>query len=141
MIILRGEVNDRRSALLRLAVRLLYDDRHAVAHYEILLFIDLHERRGGHMRLELLLYLVHLRLGNPRIELFQRSTKIPAQQDFLIAFTPEGTLPAQFFCVMREPDFLAQLGLQKMPQTLLPEDVFGIIVAHVITTCILQSEL
>ena len=65
--------------------------------------------------LHLLLGLVHLGGGEPRVQALQRLPKIPGEQDLLIAGPAEGAVPAQLLRVVGIDHLPAQLPLQQMP--------------------------
>ena len=127
------KVDDRRFFLLCPAVGPLHRDGNAVPDEGVLLLVDLHRGGGGEAALHLLLGLVHLCGGEPRIQPLEGLPKIPGQQNFAVACPAKGAVFAQLFRVVGKGHLPAQFSLQQMPGALLDKDIFGVVVAHGIT--------
>ena len=80
--------------------------------------------------LHLFLGLVQLGSGEPRVQPLEGLPKIPGEQDFPVACPAKGAVLAQLFRVVGKGNLPAQLPLQQVPGTLLDEDIFGVVVAH-----------
>lgn len=124
------EVDDLGPLLPCFAVGALDGDGDAVPDEGVFLLIDLHQGGGGQAGFHLLLGLVHLGGGEPRVQALQRLPKIPGEQDLLVACPAEGAIPAQLFRVVGIGHLPAQLPLQQMPGRFLDENIFGVVVAH-----------
>ena len=109
------EVDDLGPLFLGFAVGALDSDRNAVSNKGILLLIDLHQGGGGQMGLHLLLGLVHLGRGEPRVQPLESLPKIPGEQDFPITCPAKGAVFAKFFRVVGIGHLPAQLPLQQVP--------------------------
>ena len=94
------KINDCRFLLLCPAVGALHRDGNTVPDESILLLVDLHKGGNREMALHLLLRLVQLGGGEPRIQPLERLTKIPGEQDFPVACPTESAVFAQFFRVI-----------------------------------------
>ena len=86
------------------------------------------------MALHLLLGLVHLGGGEPRIEPLEGFPKIPGEQNLMVACPAKGAVLAQLFGVVGKGYLPAQFPLQEVPGALLDKDIFGVVVAHRITS-------
>lgn len=127
------KVDDRCSFLLSSAAGALHRNGNAVPDEGVLLLVDLHKGGGGEAALHLLLSLVQLGRGEPRIEPLEGFSKIPGEQNFAVACPAKGAVLAQLLRIVGKGNFPAQLPLQQVPGALLNENIFGVIVGHVIT--------
>ena len=127
------KINDSGALFFRFSTGLFDGDRDTVPDQEILFLVDLHQGGRGQAVLQCALRLADLRGGEPRIQAQQSLPKIPGQQDLLIAFTAKGAVLAQFLRVVGKSYIPTQLILEQVTGAFLDKDIFGIIVAHVIT--------
>ncbi len=74
----------------------------------------------------------NLILGDQGVELFQGSAKIPYKQNLPVRFPPEGAVLPQHLRVVGKLHPPAQLLPQQITSALLDQDVFRIVVAHVL---------
>ena len=127
------EVDDLGPLLLGFSVGALDGDGDAVPDEGVLFLIDLHEGGGGQSGFHLLLGLVQLGGGEPRVQALEGLPKIPGEQNLLIACPAKGAVFAQLFRVVGKGHLPSQFSLQQMPGALLDKDIFGVVVAHGIT--------
>ena len=128
------EVDDRGIFGFCPAAGLLHGDRDTIPNEEILLLVDLQQGGGGQPIFQSALGLVHLSGCNPRIQAQQSLTKIPGQQDLPVALAAKRAVFAQLLCIVSVGNLPAQLPLQQLPSGFLNEDVFGVVVAHGVTS-------
>lgn len=83
------------------------------------------------MAFQPLLGLVDLRRGDPGIQALQGLPEGTGEQDLPVAFAAKGSVLPQHLRVVGKGYVPAQLILQKVAGTLLNEDIFGVIVAHI----------
>lgn len=81
-----------------------------------------------------LLGLIKLGRGEPRIEPLEGLPKIPGEEDFSMACPAKGAVYTKLFGVIGKGYLPAQLTFQQMSGTFLNENVFGVVVAHGITS-------
>ena len=124
------KVDDRRSLFLGSAAGTLDGDWDAVPDQGILLLVGLHQGCGGEAALHLLLRLLQLGGGEPRIQPLERLPKIPDEQNLPIACPAKSAVFAQLFGVVGIGHLPAQLLLQHVPGALLDKNIFGVVVAH-----------
>lgn len=127
------KVDDLGPLLLGFSVGALDGDGNAVPDEGVLFLVDLHQGGGGQAGLHLLLGLVHLGGGEPRVQALEGFSKIPGEQDLLVACPAESAVLAQLLRVVGIGHLPAQLPLQQVPRRFLDKDVFGVFVAHRIT--------
>ena len=91
--------------------------------------------------LQFALGLIHLGRSDPRVEAQQSLPKIPDQQDLLVTFAAKATVSAKFLRVIGKGDLPAQLIFEQVTGAFLYKYVFGIVVAHGVTSCTSILEL
>jgi len=135
MVVIRiPEVDDRGIFGFCPAAGLLHCDGDAVTNQEIFFLVDLQQGGGGQSVLQCALSLVHLSGCNPRIQAQQSLPKIPGQQDLLVALAAKRAVFAQLLRVVGKSDLPAQLILKQVTSAFLYKYVFGIVVAHGVTS-------
>ena len=128
------KINDSGALFLCFSARLFHRDRDPIPNQKIFLLIDLQQGGGGQVMLQFALGLIELNRRDPGIQTQQSLPKIPGQQDLLIAFAAKAAVFAQFLRVVGKGHIPAQLLLEQMPGGFLNEDVFGVFVAHGVTS-------
>ena len=126
------EVNHLRTLFLRSASRTFDGERNSIPDKAIFFLVDLHQGGRGKMAFHLFLSFVQLGRREPRVQAFKSLPKIPGQQDILVILPPKGSLFAQFLSIIGIGHLPAQLLLQQVPNAFLDEDIFGVVVAHII---------
>ena len=135
MVVIRiPEVDDRGIFGFCPAAGLLHGDRDTIPNEEILLLVDLQQGGGGQSVLQCALGLVHLSGCDPRIQAQQSLPKIPGQQNLPVALAAKHAVFAQFLRVVGKGDLPAQLILKQVTSAFLYKYVFGIVVAHGVTS-------
>ena len=128
------EVDHGGVFLLCLAAGLLHGDGDAVPDQEILLLVDLQQGGGGQAVFHEPLGLVHLSGGDPGVQAQQGLPEIAGQQDLLVALAAKGAGFAQLLGVVGIDDLPAQLVPEQVAGAALNQDVFGVVVAHGVTS-------
>ena len=128
------KINDSGALFFRFAAGLFDGDRDTVAEQEILFLVDLQQGGGGQTMLQFALGLIDLCGGDPRIQAQQSLPKIPGQQNLFITFAPKGAVLAQLLRVVGKSYIPAQLILEQVAGGFLNEDIFRIVVAHVVVS-------
>ena len=128
------EVDDRGIFGFCPAAGLLHGDRDTIPNEEIFLLVDLQQGGGGQSVLQCALSLVHLSGCNPRIQAQQSLPKIPGQQNLPVALAAKRAVFAQLLRVVGKSDLPAKLILKQVTSAFLYKYVFGIVVAHGVTS-------
>ena len=128
------EVDDRGIFGFCPAAGLLHGDRDTIPNEEIFLLVDLQQGGGGQSVLQCALSLVHLSGCDPRIQAQQSLPKIPGQQNLPVALAAKRAVFAQLLRVVGKSDLPAKLILKQVTSAFLYKYVFGIVVAHGVTS-------
>ena len=78
--------------------------------------------------------LVDLGGGDPRVVFLQRRADIPGQKDLFVILPAQRPALTQYFLVVGIDHIPAQFIAKQIPCGILDEDVFGVAVAHGITS-------
>ena len=91
------------------------------------------------MSFKIFLNFVNLSRSDPGIELLNFEPEIAGKQNFLITFPSESAVCTKFFGIVGKLDLPAQLILEQISRTFLHQNIFRILVTHLLfslTDCI-----